>query len=143
MRPKKKILVYCEDEAKLNVNTFIIGSKTSSTSFGMAAYPVDSIAVAESLAKLTSFHAAVVIHARPSDQSASMVSTMMAMDIPTLLINDCVGSHVADNLASMTISSAAGVAEWMERLRVLCGRKRGPKVQVRNPKEELVSLSVQ
>lgn len=126
MRPKKVILCVDTDPVRLHCRTFVFQIR------GYAVYPVSSVAAALARFRACTIDAVVAPLELEADCSGDdLARQMWAINsvVPVLLTSDClkVADHVKYAAAMMTKGWAQ--TELLERVRILAGRKRGPKKQ--------------
>lgn len=125
-RPKKNILLFCDNEIQLSVHKFIFESKT-----WPRIWPAPSLAVAEALTsgKHGTFDAAVILIWKGTTEPAILARTLKARDIPFVVVFKKVAYSPAliDSPHQGVFDTTAKMQDVVDRVRTLCARKRGPK----------------
>jgi hypothetical protein len=79
---------------------------------------------------LNYYDAAIIVHTHPCDAALGLCRYIHTVHkVPTMFLTEGAGLKGAwqNAHASVSLPPATLVADWVERLRVLCERKRGPK----------------
>jgi len=131
MRPRKNVMLYCQCEQITSVTRFILENQVN---MGFPGYRVYASATEIEITGLIQTHAqhffdcAVVIRVSPNDESPRLCSALTAHGLKTLFMNRRGGAIDGGTVnASAFYSADIANAEWMDRLRILCARKSGPK----------------
>jgi 3-oxoacyl-[acyl-carrier-protein] synthase III len=127
MRPKKRVLVYCLDELKLSIMSCVLGE----CGIGTGQYLlIDQAASAAGMLKAlqeavqtgeVGFYSCVLMIEAAECQIQRVRDYLPG--VPILLIAD----GTPESCATVVLAPATPVADVIERLRILCARKRGPK----------------
>jgi hypothetical protein len=131
-RPRKNLLLYCANPVVASVTGFTIESRSRL----FRVWRVDSRAVAMALIGQHApgyFEVAMVIRTE-QDEAVEICHDVSRAGLRTLFM----GQAEAEAEAEVCLRGNVCVAEWMERLRIMGTRRRGPKGQKRVVSCELV-----
>jgi hypothetical protein len=127
MRPKKSILVYCDQRELL-----------SATAFALRLHPYEVTAVDDSrnaaalmMADCTELVCGVLVHARLGDSAGRLIHRLLESDlhVPLLLV-DRAGDLAPVRYADMVLYGRnTSMQHILASLRVLCERKSGPRAR--------------
>ena len=130
MRPKRNVLLYCMIPAAAGIMRFVIENRMH--------LRVDVAHTREDVQEYLAqhppgyFEAAMVVRGVGEHEALGVCSDLRAASVPTILLRQAGGPiEEREACADVCLTSNAGVAEWMERLRILTARKRGPKKALR------------
>jgi CheY-like chemotaxis protein len=132
MRPKKTILCIDDNEQALSVRKFLLETR---------GYRVlSALNAEEAMEHFTAGSIDLVLCdlVMPNVDGNELVRRMkeISPEVPTLLISGSVNSYERGNRADVFLpKGTCSPLEILERVRVLCARKRGPKKQVLRPVE--------
>jgi hypothetical protein len=132
-RPRKNILLYCNNDIRLSCLRFVISNVGAKYPFpGYTVHGAKSNRESIELANqhpTDFYHAAVVVYTHKDDSSLVLSRYLSAVRvIPTIFLNEGLDKFVWMKAhATVSLPHMTPVAEWMERLRILCARRRGPK----------------
>lgn len=132
MRPKKNILLYCGNQITTSVTRFILETQINTPFPGYRVYAADTEAVARGIVLAHHdefFSAAIAVYKAFGDAACETSNAMMDFHVPTIFLNQYDHANHNDGIrATVIFGKSATTAEWLERLRILCARKRGPKL---------------
>jgi hypothetical protein len=130
MRPRKKVLLHCQNEQVASVYRFMIDNCRSREimSVGFRAYLVSSTVAGDAMANLYQFDSVLVIRCGEGKGSVEAANHYYRLGMKVVFLNHH-PSRVdeGDVRANFFFGYAAKTEELMERLRIICQRKRGPK----------------
>lgn len=132
-RPRKKVLIFCEDEEEMSLVSFVLSTKTYSFSVYYILVKVTTVADAiDAFIKhdFDNFSAAVLVHSQPDDgRSKKLSQYLMQNGVPVLFLDRMKGRMLdtANLLATAYFPGDVPAADWLDRLHILSRRKRGPK----------------
>jgi hypothetical protein len=128
-RPKFRILLYCQNEVKLSIMRFVLHN----CSF-RPGYKVTGVSSKCDYLKAISAHSLnfydgmMFVHSHPCDAAVSLCGEVTKCGVRTVFLTD---GGMADAWmkvhATCSYPKTITVADALERLRVICIRKRGPK----------------
>lgn len=129
MRPKKRVLVYCEDVDRLGTMTFLLltygydvfGCDTEPAMVELLMHNYDTILLVESGSPL---------------EDLTYRTKHLAPEIPVLL--QIPKQRMVQSVADGVVSESLGPAVLLEALRMRLARKRGPKKRYVFIEEQLV-----
>lgn len=130
MRPRLKVLLYCQSEEVASVYRFIIDYRRSSSTseVGYRAYTVSSEVAGDAMANLYQFDAVLVIRCGNGRAAVDACNHFSRNGMRVVFLNHHPSQvDPGDVQSAFYFGYAAKTEELMERLRVVCQRKRGPK----------------
>lgn len=123
-RIRKTFLLYCENDVMRSITRFVLSVRI----LDIVLYEAPSFAIAKQIFQERSVDVVFIVRSTRLDESIALSSWMMMRGGRVLFLNRCNQDISAANvLATAYMTSMAGTAEWIERLRILSVRKRGPK----------------
>ena|SRR5260370_24085729 len=123
MRPKKRILLYCENPNVSSVVKFILDTRH------FLPFLAQTLTEATQLMNVCAeFDAAMIVRTTAFDQSRPTLSEARKRGLRTLFLDDCSKALGLDDVtADVFLPHGACTEEWLVRLKILSARKRGPK----------------
>jgi len=126
-RPRKNVLIYCYDPDRLGIARFVVGNHTKFSAY--SAQTFDEVCAAVKQRVPGFFSAIVIIRTHKDDRSLYVSALASEGDIPAIFLNDVLYRDTTFHNIPHYFPQRTPVADWMERLRVITGRKRGPKMK--------------
>lgn len=126
-RPRKNVLIYCQHEVRLSLLRFVLHNLLLYRIHGASSMGEVTQLLDESPAHF--YEVALVVHSHPTDDALAISSALTCYrNIPTLFLVDG-GTKDAWQKAVATVALPGNIptVEWLERIRIMSQRKRGPK----------------
>jgi hypothetical protein len=126
MRPKKNVLLYCVDPTTAGIMAFAISHRLHAEVF--VAHARREVRDGVAAGGPAYFYAAMVVRGVGEDEALRVCDDLHQAHVPTLFLRRAKGSiEERETTADVCLTSNASVFEWMDRLRLMMTRKRGPK----------------
>lgn len=130
-RPRKPVLLYCSNEQTMSVIRCVINNLSKAPYYTVhSATTVDQAIQFIEDKNSGFFDAAIIVHSSTRDAARRLDGYLQAnTDIPSIWLTESAGNRelYQSSMADASFPFGAPVAAWLERLRILSVRKRGPK----------------
>lgn len=131
MRTKKNILLYCDNEELASVFRFVLDNQTRLGFAGYRVYPVVTKALAIAMIQSKPeefFEVSLFLQHDTNDGAVDVCNIVSALGMKTMfIVRGRGGSSMRRVNASLFMGNQSTNQEWLEQLRILMQRKRGPK----------------